>query len=121
MLARNSNKSNKSNNFIWWDIGKKKIRNRCQKFSKRLAKEKREKRIVLEGNLQKATISTNENEKETVPLIWKGIKGLDLSSNNGARIRAKALEYHSNEKSSRYFFSLENSRQSFVSKKNTRW
>ena len=48
---------------IWWDIGKKKIRNRCQKFSKRLAKEKREKRIVLEGNLQKATISTNENEK----------------------------------------------------------
>ena len=97
---------------IWWDIGKKKIRNRCQKFSKRLAKEKREKRIVLEGNLQKATISTNENEKETVPLIRKEIEELDLSSINGARIRAKALEYHSNEKSSRYFFSLENSRQS---------
>ena len=97
---------------IWWDIGKKKIRNRCQKFSKRLAKEKREKRIVLEGNLQKATISTNENEKETVPLIRKEIEELDLSNINGARIRAKALEYHSNEKSSRYFFCLENSRQS---------
>ena len=97
---------------IWWDIGKKKIRNRCIKFSKRLAKEKREKRTTLEDKLQKATISTNENEKETIPLIRKEIEGLDLNNINGARIRSKALEYQSNEKSSRYFFSLENSRQS---------
>ena len=81
---------------IWWDIGKKKIRNLFKKFSKRLAKEKREKGIVLEGNLQKATISTNENEKETVPLIREEIEVLDLSSINGARIRAKVLEYHAN-------------------------
>ena len=52
----------------WWDIGKKKIRNRCQKFSKSTAKEKREKRTALENKLQKATISTNESEKENVPL-----------------------------------------------------
>ena len=97
---------------IWWDIGKKKIRNRCKKFSNRIAKEKREKRTTLEDKLQKATISTEESEKETVPLIRKEIEELDLNNINGARIRAKALEYQSNEKSSRYFFSLENSRQS---------
>ena len=97
---------------IWWDIGKMKIRNRCKKFSKRLAKEKREKRTTLEEKLQQATISLDKKEKETVPLIRREIEELDLNNINCARIRAKALEYQSNEKSSRYFFSLENSRQS---------
>ena len=97
---------------IWWDIGKMKIRNRCKKFSKHLAKEKREKRTTLEEKLQQATISLDQKEKETVPLIRREIEELDLNNINGARVRAKALEYQSNEKSSRYFFSLENSRQS---------
>ena len=97
---------------IWWDIGKMKIRNRCKKFSKHLAKEKREKRTTLEEKLQRATISPDPKEKETVPLIRREVEELDLNNINGARIRAKALEYQSNEKSSRYFFSLENSRQS---------
>ena len=77
---------------IWWDTGKKKIRNRCQQFSKRAAKEKREKRTTLENKLQKATISTNVSEKENVPLIRKEIEEFDLNSINGARIREKALE-----------------------------
>ena len=54
---------------IWWDIGKMKIRNRCKKFSKRLAKEKREKRTTFEEKLQRATISPDQKEKEIVPLI----------------------------------------------------
>ena len=37
---------------------------------------------------------------------------LDLIEINGARIRAKELHFTCNEKSSRYFYSLENSRQS---------
>ena len=81
-------------------------------FSKRLAKEKREKRTTLEEKLQQVTISLDQKEKETVPLIRQEIEELDLDNINGARISAKALEYQSNEKSSRYFFSLENSRQS---------
>ena len=47
---------------IWWDIGKMKIRNRCKKFSKHLAKEKREKRTTLEEKLQRATISPDQKE-----------------------------------------------------------
>ena len=97
---------------IWWDIGKKKIRNRCKKFSHRIAKEKREKRTTLEDKLQKVTISTEESEKKTVPIIREEIEELDLKNINGACIRAKALEYQSNEKSPRYFFSLESLRQS---------
>ena len=54
---------------IWWDIGKMKIRNRCKKFSKPLAKEKREKRTTFEEKLQRATISPDQKEKEIVPLI----------------------------------------------------
>ena len=83
-----------------------------QKVSKHLAREKSKNRTTLEEKLQRATISPDQEEEETVPLIRGEIKELDLNNINGARIRAKALEYQSNEKSSGYFFSLENSRQS---------
>ena len=96
---------------VWWDIGKKKIRGRCKTFSKKLAKEKKQRRRDLEDELQAISFSTNPEDKIKANLIRKEVELIDMNAINGARIRSKALEYQCDEKSSRYFFSLENSRQ----------
>ena len=90
----------------WWDIGKRKIRRLCQEFSLKEAKRKKKERRDLETRIR--TLPTSVDEV----LLRKKLETLDLIEINGARIRAKEYHFSCNEKSSHYFYSLENRRQS---------
>ena len=95
----------------WWDIGKKKIRKICQKFSLNIARNHRRERKELEERIQVLSLSSDEGAIDELARLRSEILALDLVKINGARIRAKELHLSCNEKSSRYFFHLENKRQ----------
>ena len=97
---------------VWWDIGKRKIKKICQKFSINIARDHRYEREQLEKRIQDLSLSTDEGDINELAILRSKIHFLDLAKINGARIRAKELHLSCNEKSSRYFFHLENKRQS---------
>lgn len=96
----------------WWDIGKKKIRRICQNFALKVASDKRKERTEVENRIHTLSLSSDEDAKNQLVLLRKQLHMLDMIEINGARIRAKEFHFTCNEKSSRYFYSLENSRQS---------
>ncbi len=97
-----------SNLHAWWDIGKRKIKHICMKFSKRLAKERREKRVYLENQIR---IMQESRKIDNIDSLREAIKKLDNESIRGAQIRSKDRFFYENEKSNRYFFNLESTRQ----------
>ena len=96
---------------VWWDIGKKKIKHICLKFSKKFAKEKRKKRLEIENQIHALTLSRSPTSEDEISILREKIKEIDTKEIQGARIRAKELHYFENEKPSRYFYNLENRRQ----------
>eukprot|EP00112_Aurelia_sp_Birch-Aquarium-sp1_P012597 Seg265.3 transcript_id=Seg265.3/GoldUCD/mRNA.D3Y31 product="Transposon TX1 putative 149 kDa protein" protein_id=Seg265.3/GoldUCD/D3Y31 len=96
----------------WWDIGKRKIRRMCQEFSLKEAKKRKKERRDIETKIKAFSISADEDDRNQIVLLRKKLETLDLIEINGARIRAKELHFSCNEKSSHYFYSLENRRQS---------
>eukprot|EP00112_Aurelia_sp_Birch-Aquarium-sp1_P014504 Seg3137.2 transcript_id=Seg3137.2/GoldUCD/mRNA.D3Y31 product="Transposon TX1 putative 149 kDa protein" protein_id=Seg3137.2/GoldUCD/D3Y31 len=96
----------------WWDIVKKKIRRICQNFALKVASDKRKERTEVENRIHTLSLSSDEDAKNQLVLLRKQLHMLDMIEINGARIRAKEFHFTCNEKSSRYFYSLENSRQS---------
>ena len=96
----------------WWDIGKKKIRSICMRFSLNNARSNRREREQLEKRIQDLSSSSFESDINELAVLRSRIQSLDLIAINGARIRAKELHLSCNEKSSRFFFQQENKRQS---------
>ena len=96
----------------WWDIGKKKIRRICQDFALKVASNKRRERTEVENEIHTLSLSPDEDAKNQLVLLRKQLHMFDMIEINGARIRAKEFNFTCNEKSSRYFYGLENSCQS---------
>ena len=98
---------------IWWDIGKRKIKHLSITFSRKLAREKRSSRLKLEKELNRL-LSTNDSNcnKNEIDRIKAAITDLDNAIISGAKIRSKERFHTEFEKPSKYFFNLENSRQS---------
>ena len=96
---------------VWWDFGKKKIRNLARTFSIRIARTNRHKRENLERRILELSSLSNQGAITELAYLRSKIECLDLQRVNGARIRAKELHISCSEKSSRYFFHLENKRQ----------
>ena len=96
---------------VLWDMGKKKIRDIARKYSIKLARENRSKRDHLEKRIFGLSSRSDEEALNEVASLRGEIERPDLHKINGARIRAKELHISCNEKSSRYFFHLENKRQ----------
>ena len=97
---------------IWWDFGKKKIKHLTIKFSKKIAREKRSKRSKLERDLiHYIQLNNNKTFNSKIDSINNELTELEQSRLNGAKIRSKERFYNEFEKSSAYFYSLENSRQ----------
>ena len=94
---------------VWWDFLKRKIKHLSIKFSKKLAKSRRQERNRLQAKIQLLR-STDPSNAE----LTDALKELETHDNfllSGARLRAKEFHYSYYEKSSSYFFSLEHSRQ----------
>ncbi len=97
----------------WWDIGKRKIKHIAMKLSKRLARERRQKRARLEQKLRDlSALKPSRPVLDAIEALKSDITDLDNTLVHGARIRSKERFYTEFEKPSKYFYSLENSRQS---------
>lgn len=96
---------------VWWDLAKRKIKHICISFSKQIAKQKRCRRAELELQIRTLTLSGSEEDQQNLSLLKHELETIDITAINGARIRAKEFHYTCNEKSSRYFYQLENKRQ----------
>ena len=96
---------------VWWDFGKKKIRNLARTYSIRITRTNRHKRENLERRILELSSHSNEGAITELSYLRSKIECLDLQRVNAARICAKELHISCSEKSSRYFFHLENKRQ----------
>ena len=91
-----------------WEMIKYKIRNFCIKFSKVLAKERREKTEKLENIIK--TFETNSDPfitSEQYLAAKLEFESILNERTTGQILRSKIRVYESNEKSSKYFLSLE--------------
>ena len=91
---------------IKWELIKYKIRAFCRKFSKKIAKEKKEKMTKLENiikNYETTPEASDENYLAS-KLEYETILNLQTS---GHILRSKTKIFEENEKSSKYFLSLE--------------
>ena len=95
---------------VLWDYLKMKIRVFTQTFSKRLARERREKRQILENevvniehslvfHIDEELVKKLENKKKELGETYDYI-------NEGIKIRSRASWYESGERDSRYFNQL---------------
>lgn len=94
----------------WWDICKKKMKHICIHYSKHSARQRRQERAALQLKIQR--LSLQPSAKSELETARKDLEKLDLVQISGARIRAKERFHSEYEKSSKYFFALENKRQS---------
>ena len=95
---------------LLWDMMKMKIRSFTQKFSKRLAKERRMIRTNLEKQVQdleqKLVNDTSENILEELENAKKKLREVYSYVNEGVKIRSRASWYENGEKDPRYFNQL---------------
>ena len=96
---------------VWWDLGKRKIRNLARTFSHRIAREKCSKRESLEPRILELSSQSDVETVTELAHLRSQIASLDLQKINGARIQATEFNISCNKKSSRYFFRLESKRQ----------
>ena len=98
---------------VWWDKGKLKLKDLCRKFSKQQANINFQKQKELEKALHE--LMNEPKSGDTLQQIGKIQQQLGMIHSKwvlGAKIRSKERFYHDDEKPTKYFFNLENHRQS---------
>ena len=102
---------------VWllWDLIKYNIRQVTVKYSKKKAREKREKIYEIEASLKisEENCSANPTDAncERVEILQMEYDSLYEEITKGAIIRSKATWYEKGEKSNKYFLNLENHRK----------
>ena len=96
---------------VWWNLGKRKSWHLARIHSIRIAREKRRTRETLERRILEFSSHSNAGAIIKLAHLRSKIECLDLQKINGVRIHMKEINNSCNEKSSPYFFHLENKTQ----------
>ena len=90
---------------IWWDIGKRHIKNMTKDFSKGINRERRSKLKALEERIN--SLKQNENNNEELKPLQEEYENIHSKETEGAKIRSRIQWWEEGEKSSKYFHNLE--------------
>ena len=105
-------KSDFPNLNVWWDKGKLKLKDLCQKFSKQQANMNLQNQKLLEKELKELLNKPKSGDiSQKIGKIQEELGAIHNKLVTGAKIRSKEKFYHDDEKPTKYFFNLENNRQ----------
>ena len=99
---------------LWWDRAKHQFKIIAIRYAKLLGKQKRHEKSQLERNLikrQERSNNGNTRDIENYLLAKEKLKQLELKDLEAIKIKTKARFLEEGERSTRYFYSLEKSRQ----------
>ena len=93
---------------IWWDIGKRKVKEIAIWCSKEIAKEKRLNVCMLEKEINKLK-GTNANIAD-INILQSKLQRIYEEKADGTRVRSRIQWWEEGEKSTKYFYQLEKKR-----------
>ena len=99
---------------LWWDRAKHQFKIIAIRYAKLLGKQKRHEKLQPERNLsklQERSNNGNTRDIENYLLAKEKLKQLELKELEATKIKTKARFLEEGERSTRYFYSLEKSRQ----------
>lgn len=93
----------------WWEMGKRKIKEKCIELGKSTKKKTNDKKDKLMQELQKNTKSTDPQTAKRILELKKRLNEIEESENKGAMVRSRTQWQTSGEKCTKFFFNLEKS------------
>ena len=99
---------------LWWDRAKNQFKIIAIRYAKLLGKQKRHERLQLERSLIKLQQRSNNGNTKNIEnylLVKEKLKQLELKELEAIKIKTKARFLEEGERSTRYFYSLDKSRQ----------
>ena len=94
---------------VWWDLGKRKIKNLCIDIAKLLKMEKDQRQQYLEKSIfvLESKVIRSELEETKLGEAKSELKGILHEKGEGAKIRSRIQWFEEGEKSTKYFYGLE--------------
>ena len=98
-------KSNYSDISVWWDVGKRRLKNLTQDYSKKVCRDKHSKLEELETKIN--NLQNCANKADEIKFLQQEYENIHCNRIEGARIRSRLKWWEEGEKSSKFFHGLE--------------